>query len=154
MSCPNMAKHRAPPLPDTIINNTFWSSTFHSSLGQFQCGISLPGSTSFQTPPTAFSLEPSYRRGRVYKLKFCLFVCLSVIASIFPIYGLQIIPESYQTPHTIHHWKEDDISDDNDNDKDTQKDKYEDKDKDKYKMPKRPITCYIFEKQGVQGYQI
>ena len=25
-----------------------------------------------------FSLDPSYRRGRVYKLKFCLFVCLSV----------------------------------------------------------------------------
>ena len=45
---------------------------------------------------------------------------LSVIASIFPIYGLQIIPESCQTPHIIYHWKEDDISDDKDNDKDTQ----------------------------------
>ena len=32
------------------------------------------------------------------------------------------------------------------------KDKDEDNDKDK--MLKRPITCYIFEKQGVQGYQI
>ena len=46
----------------------------------------------------------------------------------------------------------DDITDDNDSDKDTHKDKYEDKDK--YKMLKRPITCYIFEKQVVQGYQI
>ena len=67
----------------------------------------------------------------------------NIITSIFPIYGLQIIPESCQTPHIIHHWKEDDISDDKDNDKD----KYEDKDKDKYKMLKRPITCYIFLKQ-------
>ena len=32
-----------------------------------------------------FSLDPSYRRGRVYKLKFCLFVCLSVITSTLPI---------------------------------------------------------------------
>merc|ERR1712179_182061 len=84
----------------------------------------------------------------------CLSVCPYVIASIFPIYGLQIIPESCQTPHIIHHWKEDDISDDNDNDKDTHKDKYEDKDKDKDKMLKRPIKCYIFEEQGVRGYQI
>ena len=38
------------------------------------------------------------------------------------------------------------------NDKDTHKDKY--KDKDKYKMLKRPITWYIFVKQGVKGYQI
>ena len=30
-----------------------------------------------------FSLDPSYRRGRVYKLKFCVF--LSVIASTFPL---------------------------------------------------------------------
>ena len=46
--------------------------------------------------------------------------------------------------------------DDNDNDKDTHKDKDKDKDKenDKDKVPKRPITCYIFEKLGVQGYQI
>ena len=47
---------------------------------------------------------------------------------------------------------------DKDNDKDTHKDKYKDKgednDKDKDKMPKRPITCYISKKQGVQGYQI
>ena len=48
------------------------------------------------------------------------------------------------------------ISDDNDNDKDTHKDKYkdEDKDNDKDKIPKRPFICYIFKKQGVQGYQI
>ena len=46
--------------------------------------------------------------------------------------------------------------DDNENDKDTHKDKYKDKDKDndKDKVLKRPITCYVFEKQGVQGYQI
>ena len=51
-----------------------------------------------------FSLDPSYRRGRVYKLKFCLSVCLYVITSTFPFYGLQIIPESCQTPHIIYHW--------------------------------------------------
>ena len=40
------------------------------------------------------------------------------------------------------------------------KDKYidiykdKDKDKDKYKVHRRPNICYIFEKQGVQGYQI
>ena len=44
--------------------------------------------------------------------------------------------------------------DDNDNDKHTHKDKDKDEDKDKDKVLKRPITCYIFEKQGVQGYQI
>ena len=46
--------------------------------------------------------------------------------------------------------------DDNDNDKDTHKDKYKDKDGDDDidKVVKRPITCYIFEKQGVQGYQM
>ena len=56
----------------------------------------------------------------------------------------------------MHHWKEDDIRDDNDNDKDTHKDKYKDRDEDNYKdkVLKRPITCYIFEKLGVQGYQI
>ena len=40
----------------------------------------------------------------------------------------------------------------NDQDKDDDKDK--DKDNDKDKVLKRPITCYVFEKQGVQGYQI
>ena len=102
-----------------------------------------------------------------YLCHFCLFftpptggvestsgnsVCHSAIASIFPIYGLQIIPESCQTLHIIHHWKEDDISHDDDNDKDTRK--YKDNDKDKDKMLKRPITCYIFKKQGAQGFQI
>ena len=37
-------------------------------------------------------------------------VCPKVITSIFPIWGLQIIPESFQTPHIIHHWKVNDIS--------------------------------------------
>ena len=41
-----------------------------------------------------FSLDPSYRRGRVYKLEFCLSVILYVITSTFPIWGLQIIAES------------------------------------------------------------
>ena len=45
-----------------------------------------------------------------------------------------------------------DAYNDKDNDNDNYKDKDEDKDKDK--VLKRPITCYIFEKQGVQGYQI
>ena len=38
--------------------------------------------------------------------------------------------------------------------KDKYKDKDEDKDNDKDKVLKRPITCYIFKKLGVQGYQI
>ena len=59
---------------------------------------------------------------------------LSVIASTFPIKEHQIIAESCQTPHRIHHWKVDDILD-----------------QDKYKRLKKPITCYISEKQGVQG---
>ena len=43
----------------------------------------------------------------------------SVILSIItPIWRIKIIPESCQTPHSIHHWKEDDISDGNDYDKD------------------------------------
>ena len=33
-------------------------------------------------------------------------------------------------------------------------DEYKDKDKDKDKVHRRPNICYIFEKQGVQGYQI
>ena len=33
-------------------------------------------------------------------------------------------------------------------------DKDKDNDKDKDKIHKRPYMCYIFEKQGVQGYQI
>ena len=45
-----------------------------------------------------------------------LSVCLYVITSTFPFYGLQIIPESCQTPHIIYYWKKDDITDDNDSD--------------------------------------
>ena len=37
--------------------------------------------------------------------------------------------KSRRTPHIIHHWKEDDISDDNDDDKDTHKNKCKYKDK-------------------------
>ena len=37
-------------------------------------------------------------------------------------------------------------------DKDTHKDKDKDEDNDKDNVLKRPITCYIFEKLGVQGY--
>ena len=39
-----------------------------------------------------------------------------------------------------------------DKDKDKDKDKYRDKDKGKVK--RGPNICYIFENQGVQGYQI
>ena len=45
--------------------------------------------------------------------------------------GLQIILQSCQTPHIIHHEKEGNISEDNAIDKDTEKDK----------MLKRPIIC-------------
>ena len=41
-----------------------------------------------------------------------------------------------------------------DKDKDKDNDKHKDKENDKDKVLKRPITCYVFEKQGVQGYQI
>ena len=57
------------------------------------------------------------------QVESCLSVCPYVITSVFPIWGLQIIPESCQISHIKHHCKEDDIS--HDNDKDTQKDKYE-----------------------------
>ena len=42
------------------------------------------------------------------------------------------------------------------NNKDTHKDKYKDKDEenDRDKELKIPMTCSIFEKLGVQGYQI
>ena len=86
----------------------------------------------------SFSLDPSYRRGRVYKLKFCLFVCLYVITSTFPFYGLQIIPESCQIPHIMHHWKESDAND-------AQTDTHKDKDNCKNN---------IFKNQIVQRYQI
>merc|ERR1712032_386393 len=39
---------------------------------------------------------------------------------------------------------------DNDQEKDNDNDKEKEKDKDKEKVLKRPITCYIFEKLGVQ----
>ena len=57
--------------------------------------------------------------------------------------------------HIIYRRKAEDFVCD-DNDKDTQKDKYKDRDKenDKDKVLKKPITCYIFKKMGVQGYQI
>ena len=77
-----------------------------------------------------FSRDPSYRRDPLYKWKFCLSVCLYFINSTFSIKILQIIPESSQTPHIIHHWREEDFSHDDDNCKDTHKDKYKDKDED------------------------
>ena len=44
---------------------------------------------NLQDQIVCFSLDPSYLRGRVYKRKFCLYVCLSVrlyvITSTFPI---------------------------------------------------------------------
>ena len=59
--------------------------------------------------------------------------------------------------HTNHIFSESLSSgDDNDQDKDLQKDKYKDThtDKDKYKVLPRPNVCYIFPKQGVQGFKI
>ena len=98
----------------------------------------------------------SYRRGRVFKLKFCLSVLLSVrnhfnISNLGPSNHPRIMSDTtyYTSLERGWHqrwqgqWQ-----------RHTHTDKYEDKDKDKYKMLKRPITCYIFEKQGVQGYQI
>ena len=41
----------------------------------------------------------------------------------------------------MHHWKEDDISDDNDNDKDTHKDKYKYKDKERRTFARRKGSC-------------
>ena len=48
------------------------------------------------------------------------------------------------------------ICDDNDNDKDTHKDEYKDRDEenDKYKVIKRPITFYIFEKLLFKGFAV
>ena len=62
-------------------------------------------------------------RGNSVCLSVHLFVCLSVITSTFPIWGLQIIAEPCQTQHITHQWKEDEVRDDNDNYKDTHKDK-------------------------------
>ena len=56
---------------------------------------------------------------RIYKLKLSLFV--------LPIWGLQIIPESRLTTHSVHHRRENEIRDDNYHDKH--------EDKGKYKMP-------------------
>ena len=58
-----------------------------------------------------FSLDPSYWRGRVYKLKFYPFVCLSVhhrfhISNLGPLNNLRIKSD----PHIMHSWKEEDIS--------------------------------------------
>ena len=74
------------------------------------------------------------------------------IINIFMIWALQ--STYYTSPESWGHCLS--YRDDNDNDKHTHKDKDKDKDedKDKDKVLKRPITCYIFEKQGVQGYQI
>ena len=53
--------------------------------------------------------------------------------------------------HTNHIFSESLSSDDdNDRDKDLQKDKYKDKDK----VLPRPNICFIFHKQGVQGFTI
>ena len=70
------------------------------------------------------------------------------IINIFMIWALQ------STYHTSPVWGEHLYSsgDVKHNDKDTHKDKDKDKDNDKDKVLKRPITCYVFEKQGVQGY--
>ena len=107
---------------------------------------------TFQGYFCVFSLDPSQPRGRVCQLKICLFVFLSAISSTFPICDLQIIPDTCQTPHIIHQQKEDDISSDNYKHRNTHKHKYKDNDKDN--VLKTHVICYIFQKQGVRGYQI
>ena len=59
---------------------------------------------AYHRPPVSHFHSTPPVGGVEWKLKFCLFVCRPVIASIFPIYGLQIIPESCQTPHIIYRW--------------------------------------------------
>ena len=82
-------------------------TTFTSTLES--CGSKLSNDIFPQTnilqsyKPSDFHSTPLTGGAQVYKFKFCLFVCLYVITSTFPI------------------WKEDDISDDNDNDKVTQR---------------------------------
>ena len=78
-------------------------------------------------------------------------VYLSVITSTFSIKTLQIIPESRQTPHIIHHWKEDDISHDDDNDKDKDKDKDKDNEKDKDKNAEN--TQHMLYSLKIRGYK-
>ena len=88
-------------------------------------------------------------------LLLLLLQSLSRPVNIINIFMIWALPLTYHTsPESWGHCLS--FRDDNDNDKDTHKDKYKDKDKDndKDKVLKRPITCYVFEKQGVQGYQI
>ena len=60
-------------LPSDLEQNDIWGS-LSKMLFDF-CFEILVNPLQAQT---CFSLDPSYRRGRVYKLKFCLSVCLSV----------------------------------------------------------------------------
>ena len=94
----------------TGLGSTFWVTEkfgqkwFHGSVAPIKTAlkVALNGLWNGQ-----FSLDPSYRRGRVYKRKFYLYVCTYVITSTFPILGLQIIPESCWAYNIIHHWIED-----------------------------------------------
>ena len=76
-------------------------------------------------------------------------VCLSVITSRFRIKALYIIPGSRQTPHILFCRL---VSSGDDN----KLRKYKDKetDKEKIKVLQRLNVCYIFERHGVQGFQI
>ena len=79
--------------------------------------------------------------------------CLSVITSTFPIQGLQIIPESCQTPHIIHRRKEENPTVHADTRKTITKTKTKTQTKTKTKYKKNP-TCAIFLKStGRKGVE-
>ena len=88
-----------------------------------------------------FSLDRSYRKGKVYKLKFCLSICTSSLQHFQ--YKAFKSSQNHVRPHILYiigkSTKLAMTSDDNDKDKR----KYKDKDKDK--MTKRPNMCHIFE---------
>ena len=92
------------------------------------------------------------RKGRVYK-SVCLLVCHHFeISNIDPLYHPRITPDP--TYHILmgRGWCQLSSGDVNGTHKDKYKDKYTDKDK--YKVLQRPNVCYIFEEQGVLGFQI
>ena len=131
-------------------------------LAQWYCGP-LKTRGYFLSSPPCFSLDTPTGGVESTSLRS---VCLSVITSrfriirnisIFGIQALYIIPGSCQTPHIIYCRLREDvryISSGDDNN--THKYKDTDKDKDKYKdkMLQWFNICYIYEKHGLQGFQI
>ena len=74
-----------------------------------------------------------------------LFACFS------PWQHLHLSPSNDVLDHTNHIFSES-LSSGDDNEEYLQKDK--DKDTAKYKVLPRPNVCYIFQRQGVQGFKI